>query len=600
MKPRAPLTLLAFAALAIALCLAGCSQSGGTSGSQVEQKTFPLVLQKDSEEAVEESEMNLYFVDGGDVPYVAASEFLPFFGSLYEDKNVDTPAIEFTMERVGDYIQGKRTDTEWAMDFNPKTDTIEFVSYDDFLQAPGDSALVSLVQIGEDGTGGGANLLKDSGNSYDRRGLGTTFEMAEYFIDIVEKDGECYVPLQTMHDILLARNYYYTVFNGQKVFVFAYGCDLNDQIYSVEPGQMSEEFAQFNYNELRFMLDNFYGLKPEHNISDFNSFAFDVDAYGGLSSTDPAAFDMALEKLTSRYLDDLHSGFTHGSCLAPEVAQGAEGEEGADTLETDGDVAGVSMGRAFLNTLSYGSARMKHNPDMNLLDEEHPVFKYEEVGDTAIVTFDSFTMDKKDYYKDADLDNPKDTIELIAAAHKQITRKDSPVKNVVLDLSCNGGGNADAAAFVIAWFTGSTSLGLRNTLTGAQSVVSYNADVNLDGEFDPYEDSLLMKTTTGELKLFCMTSPNSFSCGNLVPAAFEDALGITLIGKATGGGSCVVLPCTTASGAQFQVSGTSQISVIKNGSFYNTDAGIDVDATIISTDTMYDREQLVEFIHRLK
>lgn len=65
--------------------------------------------------------------------------------------------------------------------------------------------------------------------------------------------------------------------NGEKVFVFAYGCDLDDQIYSVESGQMSEEFAQFNYNELRFLLDNFYGLKPEHNISDFNSFAFDVD-----------------------------------------------------------------------------------------------------------------------------------------------------------------------------------------------------------------------------------------------------------------------------------------------------------------------------------
>ena len=169
----------------------------------------------------------------------------------------------------------------------------------------------------------------------------------------------------------------------------------------------------------------------------------------------------------------------------------------------------------------------------------------------------------------------------------------------MIDLSCNGGGNSNAAAFLLAWLTNGSPLGLRDTLTGAQSVVSYQADVNLDGKFDD-SDSLRAQMTTGDLKVYCLTSPNSFSCGNLVPAALKGLYGVTLIGQASGGGSCFVLPCTSASGAQFQISGTGQISSIKNGSFYNADTGVEVDVPIRDTETMYDRQKLVDFIHDIK
>ena len=38
-------------------------------------------------------------------------------------------------------------------------------------------------------------------------------------------------------------------------------------------------------------------------------------------------------------------------------------------------------------------------------------------------------------------------------AHKQITRETSPIKNVVLDLSCNGGGSCVVAFDTTAWGT---------------------------------------------------------------------------------------------------------------------------------------------------
>ena len=416
----------------------------------------------------------------------------------------------------------------------------------------------------------------------------TPFDLSNYGLDIVGDGNEAYVPLQTMHDILLARNYYFTVYNGEEVFVFAYGCSLFDQIESVPTAQMSESYAEFNYNELVFMLDHFYGLKPEHYIDGFYKFILDTGLIDKLASADPDEFDRGVAELALRFLDDQHSGF-----LAYSYRSEARDQDPEEVQAELDALTGVSRSDTDKTRDLFEQNRAKYYPGLS----EEP-FTYEEVGDTAIITFDSFFVSKQDYYKDADLKNPQDTIELIAAAHKQITRKGSPVKNVVLDLSHNGGGNADAAAFVIAWYGGAGRLGLRDTITGAQSVVSYVADVNLDGKYDD-DDTLSTKMRAGELNLYCLTSSNSFSCGNLVPAAFKGS-GVVLIGQATGGGSCIVLPCTTASGTLFRISGSNQISTIKNGSFYNADTGIEPDVPITKLETYYDREQLVEFIHSIK
>ena len=586
--------LLAAAALAAALYLVGCggSQSGG-AGAKVEQKAFPLYFQTDKDNTPEDGEMNLYFVGGGDIPYVALSEYMPLFGKIYENEGLGTAAVEFDITQEDGAYTATRTDTGEAMTIDPKADTIYFLSYNGFMRSPGDVSLVSLATIGESGFGANG-LLKDTGKSYNRQGYVTEFDMSKYGIDLVESGGECYVPLQTMQDILLGRNYIRTVFNGEKVFIFPYGVKLDDQIYTVEAGEMSGEFAQFNVNELMFLLDNFYGLKPEHNIDDI--FTFVADTGLTFEGTDPNKFDADLQILLMRYFDDLHSGFLHGSCLS-DVA----GVEDPDMAMATMTSMGTSMTEGYFDTIMYISERMKYNSDFAVDPEntDKKFFHYTEVGDIAIITFDAFVANNKDYRTEANLDDPQDTIELIAKAHKEIMREGSPIKNVVIDLSCNGGGNGDAAAYIIAWVTGGRSIGLRDTLTGAESVVSYYADVNLDGEFDA-NDSLKEKTLAGDLNIYCMTSSNSFSCGNLVPAAFKGVYGVTLIGQASGGGSCFVLPCTSASGAQFQISGTGQISTIKNGSFYNADTGVEVDVPIRDTETMYDRQKLVDFIHDIK
>ena len=104
----------------------------------------------------------------------------------------------------------------------------------------------------------------------------------------------------------------------------------------------------------------------------------------------------------------------------------------------------------------------------------------------------------------------------------------------------------------------------------------------------------------GEFRLFCLTSPVSFSCANLVPAIFKQTGEVTLIGQRTGGGANAVLPAATASGTLFQISGTKQISTSINGSFYSVDTGVDPDVILTRPESFYDRPALVEMINSLK
>lgn len=206
------------------------------------------------------------------------------------------------------------------------------------------------------------------------------------------------------------------------------------------------------------------------------------------------------------------------------------------------------------------------------------------------------TYDPAEFVIKGEDDDPVDTVDLIRYANEQINRKGSPVKNVVVDLSNNGGGNSDAAVFTISWLLGSADVALRDTFTGAQTFMSCTSDTNLNNLYGERDDTLIQK----DINVYCLISPSSFSCGNLVPAALKLSHRATLLGQTSGGGSCVVLPCTTASGTFFQISGSKQLALPKNGSFYNIDSGIEPDVVLTKEESYYDREALVAYLHGLK
>ena len=83
------------------------------------------------------------------------------------------------------------------------------------------------------------------------------------------------------------------------------------------------------------------------------------------------------------------------------------------------------------------------------------------------------------------------------------------------------------------------------------------------------------------------------------PAALKSSEKVTLLGRTSGGGSCVVQPATTAYGTVFQFSAAQRMSFLKNGSFYDIDQGVEPDYYIANVDNYYNRAALTDFINGL-
>ena len=361
---------------------------------------------------------------------------------------------------------------------------------------------------------------------------------------------------------------------------------LGEKYYKGESGEKSSELAWYSYCELCMALDFFYGQKELHNIESFDTFFTEMGFRDGLCSTDPVESDQTLYRVIDVYLDDLHSIFACTSYLIDYM-----------DVPTDG---GYSR-RQFERNEERFAERRSEAPET--------VTGYQEVGNTAYVTFDGFLMRRNpyEYYELSDADMEKietlatetevkeasmDTMDLLIYAHRQITREDSPIENVVLDLSNNTGGEIDAGVMVEGWFLGEANLSIRNTMTGAESTASYKTDINLDRDFDEGD-------TVSNLNLYCLISPVSFSCGNMVPSAFQSSHRVTLLGQTSGGGSCSVLPMTSAYGSCFDISSPLHMSVVKNGSYYDIDRGVQPDVYISNIDNYYDRKSLTDFINSM-
>ncbi len=458
-------------------------------------------------------------------------------------------------------------------------DVISFDEYDGFTHLSIDTSIIDSVNTGSLGEEDSV-FLRVSAGSYDRLGFQLNMDLSAYGIELFrDEENELYLlPLHTMTDILLplSMGSLSSYYNGKQLFI-ANGSILSEDgewteigelLWQCDKGEKSPELAEYSYRELCFLLDQFYGLKETHQITSFDDLFTKEGLKGRLLSTDPVESDVALDFFIENNLDDLHSGFSLPSYLYDEQQD-------------------LAMGLDYLNTQDI-EAYFREQRQSILGD----VPFYQEVGNTAYITFDGFHAGEVNYRTELDKARPDDTIAQLIRAHEQLTREDSPVTRVVLDLSCNGGGDVDAAVFVLAWMLGEAPITIANTLTGASSTVLYRADTDLNGLFDE-------RDTVTDRELFCLISPVSFSCGNAVPCILKDYPNVTLLGQTSGGGSCVVMKASTAYGSSFQLSSPLRISRRKNGSLYDVDRGVEPDVYIANVANFYNREALNEYLDRL-
>ena len=574
------LCLLLVLSMALSLCAPAFAEESHT----VTGKEFPLYLM--SEDSGEK--MTLYFLDGvTDLPYIDVNGMLKLLKLIYgEDPDINGKYVSFTMEADGPVVtftrhhEGSLSDGTFAT-FDFDKSEIRFHDFNLFHMNPRSSTILDITSMKLfDDQGNPLLMQKVDKGTLDRYGDELVLPLADYGIELIYQpvEGGLYlIPLQTVSDFTLAAgcgvNAY---FNGQ-TFLLNSQIESGDELYYAAPtGERSAALTEYGYNELCLMLDYVYGLKETHDIDSFGSFFHHV-GFDQLLKGDRVEYaDKAIYRLLRDFLDDGHSGWHAFSYLAGDIEYTA--------------ARGTSVSRLVEQMDRYNNARAEVCPD--------GIPDYQEIGNTAYVTFDHFAIgpdpDAAYFYQveDAAEFDDSSTIGLIIKAHAMITREGSPIENVVIDLSCNGGGQADAAAFVIAWFLGEANIGVKDTMTGAVCSSTYRCDANRDRVFDE-------RDTLGDRKLFVLTSPISFSCGNLVPCAFKQSGKVTLLGRNSGGGSCVVQNISSAWGSSFQISGHQRLSFIENGSYYDIDRGAAPDFVITKPAKYYDRAALTDYINSL-
>ena len=555
----------------------------------VEKKTFPLYHDRSGEEPVDPA-FPLYFIGGvNDLPYADIRDIVALANRMKDAPGFGGLAwlIECDEEKGAAGILVDGSTSLLAMDFAGQT--VTYSSLDTFGQDPSLPLMDALGFSGFNAETGEPELVQRVPDSGIRReGRPLTISLADYSIPMIHRDGQFLLPLHTAFDLILSQTGSVVCFNGEGVFfgnsglfgdpVYGEIYGLGEKYYSAKPAERSEALAAYGVNELCMEMDHFYGLKESHGIDSFRGLLISAGLYEPLMSPDPLEADRALATLIKNYLDDGHSQYEANSWMT-----GVEPENNPVAMPS-----GPSRAAAERIEKQYRAARKKYP------DAAEP---YLEVGNTAYISFDGFRYlhsDASDYYGElSEEDTRMDTFGLIINAHRQITRENSPIENVVLDLSVNPGGASSAAIFVMSWFLGETPFSLTSPATGAMSTAFCRADVNLDRKFDDLD-------TVADKNLYCLVSPVSFSCGNLVPWVFKASGAVTLLGDTSGGGSCVVRAMSSAWGSVFTMSGIKRISFVKNGSFYDVDRGVDPDVFLTRKESFYNREQLTEFINGLR
>ena len=399
----------------------------------------------------------------------------------------------------------------------------------------------------------------------------TTLDMGAYGIDLhADGKGAVYFPFATLADMYTDLYYHHAGFNGEKVVanlsLNEVGLEKIDPDYNkplvartIRPADLTD----FNYKELCFAMDHFYGYPGRIKYNDALKAkgldkALEEDIESGpaikklLLSEKFSDYMLGMVGLTGVYFDG-HTAMDISSALGkitdhPELYK----EYQAGLMANQGVMAMVMSAVMEMRAMvADGQAVEALRPKVY-----GEGVTYVKKGDTAVCVFDSFNERNekawKDYYAGTGpmptVENaPNDDMVIFLDALKKAAA-DPEVKNFVIDITANGGGSADIVLAMTSLILDKSYISQDNSLTGQRSIVEYEVDRNFNGVFDAAD-----KNVRYDLNFAVLTSPMSFSCGNLFPSILKDN-GVPVLGATSGGGACAIQAMCTADGFCFQIS----------------------------------------------
>jgi len=522
-------------------------------GGSYTEKTVPVVSK-----VAPDGVVTLRFYDAlPDVAYISAADF----------QSIVLPGSVMTVSHtgIGEYTLANGDATAVV---NVNSDIFASNKFEEFTNQ------MTLLQPGMANVYyDGMPFVRYKSVEYTPAEANVTFDLASYGIDLhADGKGAVYFPFATLADLYTDLFYHHAGFNGEKVVV---NTSVNEVSLSeidpdyykpiLEKRTRSESLSAFNYKELCFAMDHFYGYPGRVKYNDVLKEkgldkALEEDIPAGkeikklLHSTNLAEYLLGMTGLTGVYFDG------HTAMELMSFATGNDSDKYADLLAdyTKASATYASVAASIMPAILPMMGMMRDNMTINKIRPEIYGEKetYIKKGNTAVCVFNSFNSRNekawKDYYEGK---GPLPTVEntegddmVIFLDALKKADADPEVENLIIDITANGGGSADIVMVMTSLIMDKSYISQDNPLTGQRSLVQYEVDRNFDGVFDKKD-----KDVHYDLNFAVLTSDVSFSCGNLFPSMLKDA-GIPVIGETSGGGSCAIQAMCTADGFCFQIS----------------------------------------------
>jgi len=516
-----------------------------------------MPVYRESRDEQETVELRVY-ADLPNVPYMGMKAFWEIFMTT-----------EMTLDRNGsEYVATKEDGSSATID--AKADTLYTESMSDFscLLVPEEDDLRADVPV----------YYLDTETV---RGITPTkLDFAAYGIDLRGETEDVFFPLATLADLFSDSNCYHVFGNGEALYVEDYigqlyassardeDVDYYEVIYrKTRPADLID----FTYREMCFKVDSFYG-QPGGAFLHEDLMELGLDGAltrrapavrNALLSTDPATYAAGLVLLFQDLLDD--GGHTGISIELPD--ENAAYHRTVDVYQQIYPALGLKTSRS---ENVYNSGIAAYQARSAVLKDAYVV-----QGDTALISFDAFEVDAEGwtdfFHNGGPLPTETDTYAFVLDCLNRASRNPA-VRKVVLDLTCNGGGDSDAAMGIMNLLTGKSYMCMDDVVTGEKVRYTYDVDKNLDGEADAADAEIVY-----DFRFAVLTSGYSFSCANLLAQLLHEN-GILVMGERSGGGTCAIELNATADGMEYRLSSRSRLV---NSDWESIDSGVPVDVKLV-------------------
>ncbi len=580
-----------------------------------------------------------FYDDLPDIPYV---DFADYYKTIFDGETV--------VSKTGDHVFKitMKPDDEQA-ELNTESDTMKMDNMTTFLSTPEYNVSHVKEQTKKD-----APYMELVSVEYDPSvAVPKSLDFYKYDIDIREEDGKVYFPVPTLSDMFAGESYIAVNYNGENIYLNDYDkmgggnakdtdTHYSDYFYTHD---RSDTMIKFNYNELCFNFDNWYGYPLLH--SEFTNRMKEVgldkaleemypDIKKDLLSKDKVDYLWGIICLTNFALaDGGHTNFI-GSEMSSELQDvpdmmntllkkyeefyvNSDNPYVKKQEEVIKAMIGCSIEKSMKfydpdetkefnageESMDYSDGDMPTDYDMDdetsyedydpsddydyedydpaemfadMSDDEILNFMsaYNVSGDTAMISFDSFTVDPdamRDYFAGKSrLPLWADTFALVNTCLEKASSNPN-IKNIVFDVSSNSGGDTLVLMAIVGTVLGKAELVMTDINTQQDIKYTYRVDKNLDGKFDEKDDEV----DYSNFNFAVLTSGGSFSCANDFPSIMKDN-GVMTIGERSGGGACAFLIRSTADGFTYTISGNY---ILRNAAGENTDDGVPVDVDLV-------------------